>query len=297
MICRLMDGSYIKDNVGHEVYNFANYHGNYYGYVETSSININRILESNVNDYIDDVLVIWVASKKTGGQYIVGWYKNARVYKSMKKIPKDIIKQRIYDERCSHLDNYIITTQNATLVEPHSRNMIIKGMGQSNIWYGNPETNKKVIEYIENFEKGIECEIDRISNGTQPLEGQEQYTIVKTRVNQGKFRDILLDKYGKCCLCSLENKNLLIASHIKPWAASNNMEKLSEYNGLLMCPNHDRLFDVGYITFDDEGKIIISKYLTEMDRILLNIRDDMKIQVSDENIKYIQFHRKNVFKN
>ena len=52
---------------------------------------------------------------------------------------------------------------------------------------------------------------------------------------------------------------LLVASHIKPWSISDANEKLDIHNGLLMCPNHDKLFDRGYISFDDTGRILISE--------------------------------------
>lgn len=66
----------------------------------------------------------------------------------------------------------------------------------------------------------------------------------------------MLKRYNRCCLCEMENPEFLIASHIKPWAESERKEKLDVNNGFLMCPNHDRIFDKGYITFDDDGKII-----------------------------------------
>ena len=62
-----------------------------------------------------------------------------------------------------------------------------------------------------------------------------------------------------------------------------------------MCPNHDRLFDKGYITFDDEGKIIVSDRLKENDRVFLNVNSRMYIELTESNKKYLKFHRENVF--
>lgn len=115
------------------------------------------------------------------------------------------------------------------------------------------------------------------------------------RINQGIFRDLLLKKYNRCCLCEVENPTLLIASHIKPWVESEPEEKLDVDNGFLMCPNHDKLFDKGYITFDDDGKIIISDRLTENDRVFLNVNSRMHIELTESNKKYLKFHRENVF--
>ncbi len=83
---------------------------------------------------------------------------------------------------------------------------------------------------------------------------------------------------------------LLIASHIKPWAESEPKEKLDVDNGFLMCPNHDKLFDKGYITFDDNGKIIISDKLIENDKELLNVDSRKHIELTEDNKKYLKFH-------
>ena len=137
----------------------------------------------------------------------------------------------------------------------------------------------------------IEQELENIV-----YEGIVKEAIVKCRVNQNVFRDKLLSKYSRCCLCGVENPKLLVASHIKPWSASESIEKLDIDNGLLMCPNHDKLFDNGLISFDDNGDIIISKYLTETDKIFMNVHNDMWITLSNKNKKYLEYHRAYVFK-
>ncbi len=110
------------------------------------------------------------------------------------------------------------------------------------------------------------------------------------------FRDLLLNRYNRCCLCDVKAPALLIASHIKPWAESEPKEKLDVDNGFLMCPNHDKLFDKGYITFDDNDKIIISDKLIENDKELLNVDSRKHIELTEDNKKYLKFHRENVFK-
>lgn len=140
--------------------------------------------------------------------------------------------------------------------------------------------------------KSIVEEIDSLN-----LYGKSKEAVVKVRVNQGVFRDKLLQNFSCCCLCGASNKNLLIASHIKPWNVCEPEEKLDGDNGFLMCPNHDRLFDQGWITFSDAGRIIISDSLLERDRIALNVRDNMQISLTDKNKKYLQYHRNDVFKN
>ena len=114
-------------------------------------------------------------------------------------------------------------------------------------------------------------------------------------MNQSVFRDRLLKKYHKCCLCEVENQALLKASHIKPWVVSDADEKLDVENGFLLCPNHDALFDGGFISFNDNGNIMISDRLTQTDCIFTNVVPTKKIKLSERNRKYLEYHRKNVF--
>lgn len=127
------------------------------------------------------------------------------------------------------------------------------------------------------------------------IEGKEKEAIVKVRVNQGEYRERLLKKYNKCCLCGVSDPAFLVASHIKPWSACEPSERLDANNGFLLCPNHDKLFDRGYISFDDKGKIIISSKLAESECIFMNVNPNMGIELSGKNREYLEYHRSSIF--
>ena len=137
----------------------------------------------------------------------------------------------------------------------------------------------------------LEEELDRLD-----VPETDRMSLIKTRINQGLFREKLLQRYGKCCLCGVSCSDLLTASHIKPWSESDNNERLDTDNGFLLCPNHDRLFDRGFITFDDDGRIMICKELEETNRIFLNVRYDMKINLTKGNRDYLKYHREKVYR-
>ena len=128
------------------------------------------------------------------------------------------------------------------------------------------------------------------------LKGEDRDAIVKVRINQGFFRAGLLRRYGKCCLCGVDNPSLLRASHIKPWAKCEPEEEVDLNNGLLLCPNHDSLFDQGYISFDDDGSILISNQINDNNRMFMNVRDNMRIRMTDGNSGYMAFHREHIYK-
>ena len=125
----------------------------------------------------------------------------------------------------------------------------------------------------------------------------ERSIISKFRVGQSDLRDILLNNKICCEICGIRNKELLITSHIKPWAKSNKFEKLDSENVLLLCSIHNALFDKGLISFSDDGSIIISTLLDSSDRVLLHLTGEEKILVDSKNKKeYLKFHRENILK-
>lgn len=144
---------------------------------------------------------------------------------------------------------------------------------------------------LDNSVDEIDKEIE-----TKQLQGEEREALIKVRVNQSAFKKLLMRRYTHCCLCDVDDESLLVASHIKPWAKSSHAEKVDVNNGLLLCPNHDKLFDRGYISFDNGGHIVISDELSKNCAISMNIKNDMQIELSNDNIKYMEYHRNNVLK-
>lgn len=294
-------GSYNKDNIGLEIYNYHGVEGKFYGFVEPGRgrvsgrsrlLQIERLGAEKNTESVQDVLVVWVAKGAKKGQYIVGWYKNATVYRDLQDVPSAVMKERDLKDH----SEYNIYSENVTLLEPADRVFLIQGIGQSNIWYGNEVTNNKVIQYIDNYDTDQHARISAIEKNTDFFEGRDKEALVKIRINQDKFRNSLIQKYGHCCLCSINNKELLVASHIKPWSKSNKFEKLDPNNGLLLCPNHDKLFDLGLISFTNEGKVLISDILDDINCAYLNITEQTSINVTEENARFLKYHRENVFK-
>jgi predicted restriction endonuclease len=124
----------------------------------------------------------------------------------------------------------------------------------------------------------------------------EKEQIIKSRIGQSAFKKALLAVEKKCKLCGVSDERFLVASHIKPWSQSNHQERLDPNNGLLLCPNHDVLFDKGYISFKDDGTILISNSLDETSRLFLNINDKLQIRMNEAQQQYMKWHRENIFK-
>jgi putative restriction endonuclease len=113
------------------------------------------------------------------------------------------------------------------------------------------------------------------------------------RLGQQKFRNDLLDRWGgRCALTGLAIPGLLRASHIKPWCDSEPTERHDPDNGLLLAVHIDGLFDRGFISFDEGGRIMLSSELSEADLKCFAISSDSKInRLRPEHQKYLVHHR------
>jgi predicted restriction endonuclease len=129
--------------------------------------------------------------------------------------------------------------------------------------------------------------------GDPATDKTEKAMLVNARVGQGAFRQKLIDQWHGCALTGFGNPRVLVASHIKPWRDSNNRERLDPFNGLLLLPNLDKVFDLGYITFTVSGNIMISKELENIS--LLGVKPDMEIKLDYGHQEYIEYHRDMVF--
>ena len=134
-----------------------------------------------------------------------------------------------------------------------------------------------------------------LTSQTDPEKRTEIETLIKARLGQGSFRQNVLEQYPSCPLTGLDIQPLLIASHIKPWSKCNNEERLDPFNGLMLAPNIDALFDSGLITFETDGTIKISPKIDPENQKRLGISSDMKLKIRPKSKKYFEYHRNHVF--
>jgi predicted restriction endonuclease len=123
---------------------------------------------------------------------------------------------------------------------------------------------------------------------------------INARIRQSKFRKAVLDNFNNtCCISGIKECDLLVASHIIPWA-NNKETRLGPTNGLCLSVLYDKLFDKGYFTINDNLEIQIVKNdfgsLSEpLKQILLSI-NGQKISTPVKAIKteYLKYHRENI---
>jgi len=147
--------------------------------------------------------------------------------------------------------------------------------------------------------------INKIDFENLPIDGKEKERIIKARVNQSLFRNIVLATYNhQCCITGIKQENLLIASHIIPWSIDSK-NRLNPMNGLCLNALHDKAFDSGLISINPENyQITISSKLKQkkifsdaIESIFLAF-ENKQIHLPDKFLpaqEYLDYHIKNVF--
>jgi putative restriction endonuclease len=119
------------------------------------------------------------------------------------------------------------------------------------------------------------------------------------RIGQDVFRRALLAYWeNACAVTRVTNSTLLRASHIIPWArCGSDQERLNVHNGLLLVATLDAAFDSGIISFQDDGRILISERLPNDDLRGAGICHDMRlVRINDEVRQRLSWHREHLFK-
>lgn len=128
---------------------------------------------------------------------------------------------------------------------------------------------------------------------------EKKQAISNARNGQGKYREQLLEQCRFCPITMISDERLLIASHIKPWAASDEDEKIDPYNGYMLSPLYDRLFDRGFITFTEKRHVVLSDFISPYTWKQIGLKKDAffkALPMDEKRIEYLKFHHESVFK-
>jgi hypothetical protein len=110
-------------------------------------IRIERLGTTPESSFVDAVLVGWAARKPEGGTYVVGWYKNAIVFRKWQKPPQG--SRREY--RGEPLGYYVRAAANDCILLPLDERILRVprasdpenrgkgGIGQANLWYADSQ--------------------------------------------------------------------------------------------------------------------------------------------------------------
>lgn len=148
------------------------------------------------------------------------------------------------------------------------------------IWKKNETSEEEAAEYYK-----IDLE------PTQAAQRRRAY-----REGQVKYREAILKKYPYCVVTQVTDPDLLIACHIKDHARCTQEEKYDEWNGFSMTPTIHTLFDIGYLSFNDKGEMILSDFLRNMDRKKLNLDKTVRVALNQNHLPYLKWHNEHTFR-
>ncbi len=122
--------------------------------------------------------------------------------------------------------------------------------------------------------------------------------MVLAQRGQGLFKQNVMKRETACRLTGVDRIEHLRASHCKPWRDADNRERLDGENGLLLTPDADHLFDRGFVSFDDNGDVLVSPVAHVPSMVRMGLDPALLRNVggfSDGQRGYLAFHRESVF--
>lgn len=147
--------------------------------------------------------------------------------------------------------------------------------------------------------KTAEAGVPRMRGGQGQSATQAARSGGRDSAAQGRYRERLLEECPFCPITKISDERLLVASHIKPCAVSEADEAFDPKNGFMLSPLYDRLFDQGFISFDEKKRMMVSNWISPSTQERCRIRDGDFVQMLplDERREfYLRYHRQYVFK-
>ena len=139
---------------------------------------------------------------------------------------------------------------------------------------------------------------------SEPMGPLEKYMPQKVRIGQRYFRQIVLNAYqGRCAITGIGMRSLLVASHIIPWSKAET-HRLDHRNGIALNTLHDKAFDLGLITFDEDLRVVCAPSLRDHytnETLSLNFKNiegkplALPAEAAGPKPEYLEWHREHVF--
>jgi hypothetical protein len=151
----------------------------------------------------------------------------------------------------------------------------------------------KTAPLLEEWEQHLQRSIEN-----SDIPPTEKSALVQARRGQGLFKQRVSRIEKHCRITGVNNPAHLIASHCKPWRDSEDAERLDGENGLLLTPSIDHLFDRGFISFEDDGDLLVSPVAHRASLQRMGVRTDESVNVggfSEGQRHYLDFHRSSIF--
>ncbi|WP_291171755.1 HNH endonuclease [Gimesia sp.] len=158
---------------------------------------------------------------------------------------------------------------NLASLDPYHQQRGVKGLSSASnadrsIWQEFHADWEGLANESQRLEQEMNLQQDEPVEKRPQFEGETESTrVTKVRRAQRFFRSTVMASYEeRCCVTGIQNKELLIASHIIPWS-DDPTKRADPHNGLCLNALHDKAFDRGLITLDEKFRLIYSQQLRE----------------------------------
>ena len=231
-------------------------------------------------DFYHYMVMFGGIAKKTSGDYVTRMKFLAHDYSLDETLTKEKIDEILRQEDLKRQERSVYTSKKSLSDFRAGLNKFLA--------FINSDYHKRIADSIITEIKAVEND--------NTIKMTEKDSIVKSRIGQGIFRKGLIEYWHGCAISQCPLTWMLIASHIKPWRDADNQERLDPYNGLLLLPNYDKLFDLGYISFNSKGKIMYSRLLDKFDRETIGLTNNLHlVKLEEQHLKYLKYHNDNCF--
>lgn len=252
-------GRYNQDSIGHEVCNFTNNGGNVYGYVQPvgETIKIERIGASKKDEKIDGVTVVWTAGPESGGTVVVGWYKDATVYRNFKSIERPNALQTK-----NGVTSFIVKSSwdKAVLLPVEKRELLIPravsgGIGQSNVWFADKKESQEIVNQVVALINGDFPDLPDVDQRKSIQEGNPRLVAHLRRERNAAIvkakKAVVLKATGKLCcqVCGFDFKDFYgelgegfcEVHHLQPLSKADGSVKTALKDLAIICSNCHRI--------------------------------------------------------
>ena len=159
---------------------------------------------------------------------------------------------------------------------------------------GQYRSSLELMQHVRSFRGNVEKIVAARSGDYEIPPGPTEIAgVTRIRLAQKYLRSFVLASYEGCALCLVNRTDLLICSHIVPWAIDVK-NRLNPSNAICFCVWHDRLFDRGYFSFDGQMNVVVSKQCPEHiaeEIAQLSFHAPSRFPPKEE---FITYHRKSI---
>ncbi len=248
----------VKNKTGHEVCNFLPCGDTTYGHVESvigekdTQVRIEKLGATKLSEEVNGVDVIWTATHPTeGGRRVIGWYRNATVYRGRQSFTSFPTKQHKLD----NINSFRIKAKKVVLLPSQDRDLVIpKGpgwMGEKAWWYadnGQPEVSTflEIVKALIEGQPVIQTSPDEVQQSSV-FEGAKKTIVVNVYERDPRARKACIDHWGtKCSVCEFDFKSVygeigegfIHVHHLTPLSEVGKAYKVNPIKDLRpVCPN------------------------------------------------------------